>query len=962
MPVFNNMLAGASGGAGGGGGASERSLRFNSTNDTFLSRTPGSAGDRTKWTWAAWVKRSKLDSLQSLFTAARSGNETLLTLDPSNRLEFYNWTGGYAGRRTSTAVFRDCSAWYHVVLVWDTGNSTPADRIKFIINGVRIETFTTSQDPNPSAQSTINDAYSHRIGDYADNPNYNFNGYLADVYFIDGQALDHLAFTEFDTNGVLQPKAYSGTYGTNGFHLDFKDNSSKDALGYDAAGSNNWDVNNLTAVAGTQNYVTGSQPFKDSTAANRAWDSSNTSSSTSNAIGVDDIYWVDLGSNKSFNKVTFTVVGSGQSTDSSPNFILYHSTSSSSNGSSICNGGCTVTKVPTSSGSLPGTITAEFSEFAAQTARYIGITNGASSYGGTYTYSNFQVSSIIPASDNDSLVDSPINGTASTGGDPGGVTVGNYATWNPLTAASATYTQGNLLISSPSNDVFTTTQTVSSGKYYVEVEVMGAAGKIGIWNFDDTSGDITGEFGWSDGGAGYMFDKDGNKYNNQSAASYGNTYTSGNIIGIALDMDNGKVFFSIDGTFQNSGVPESGSNPAFSGLSGTFAFAVGSSLSGNAYTLNAGQRAFNTAAPSGYKSLNTANLPPPTIADGSKYFRAITRTGGGTNQSFTTLNPGLVWQKNRTDSSNHYIYDKVRGDNKYLDSQSNAQENSTSGAMAFSTNSYVVNSSFDWPSNKAIIDWVWDAGSSTVSNNDGTGTTNVQVRANPSIGFSIVTYTGGSSSPANSDSGDSFGHGLGAAPKLVICKKRSNGNSWPVYHASTTLGALVLDGTNAVDTASYLFAKKHPTSSVVFLGNNPEINSSSDNYVAYCFTPVAGYSAVGGFTNPSSSAGAYVHLGFKPAFLLIKCAENISSSSGSGDWIIKDTTRNPFNIPSDGNTLVANVPNAEDTHYSGGQAGIDILSNGFKIRHPNSGPAGDPGRLYIYYAVAEHPFKNARAR
>ncbi len=95
---------------------------------------------------------------------------------------------------------------------------------------------------------------------------------------------------------------------------------------------------------------------------------------------------------------------------------------------------------------------------------------------------------------------------------------------------------------------------------------------------------------------------------------------------------------------------------------------------------------------------------------------------------------------------------------------------------------------------------------------------------------------------------------------------------------------------------------------------------------------------------------------------MIKCAINISSSSSLGDWIIKDLSRSPFNNPSDGNTLVANVNNAEDNYYGAGQAAIDILSNGFKIRHPNSSPGGDPGRLYIYAAWAESPFKNSRAQ
>jgi len=134
-------------------------------------------------------------------------------------------------------------------------------------------------------------------------------------------------------------------------------------------------------------------------------------------------------------------------------------------------------------------------------------------------------------------------------------------------------------------------------------------------------------------------------------------------------------------------------------------------------------------------------------------------------------------------------------------------------------------------------------------------------------------------------------------------------------------------------------------------------NSGSD-YIAYCWHDVSGLQKFGSYENTSSTEGAFVELGFKPAVLIFKCAENISSSSGLGDWIIKDTTRSPINNPSDNNTLVLNVSNAEDGYYTDSQAAVDILSNGFKIRHPNRSRGGDTGRLYIYAAWAEAPAVN----
>lgn len=214
--IGSNVLAGASGqsAGGGAGGLIPRSLRFNSGDDSYLSRQPSTASDRKKWTWAGWVKRSRLGGNQSLFTAAYSANETLLVFDNSNRLVFWNFvSGSYAGQKTSTAVFRDCSAWYHIVLVWDSGNSTAADRIKIYVNGTRIDTFSTSVDPAQNTESIVNDVRSHRIGDYSENASYNLDGYQADVHFIDGQALAPTDFGETNTDNLWVPKAFAGTYG-----------------------------------------------------------------------------------------------------------------------------------------------------------------------------------------------------------------------------------------------------------------------------------------------------------------------------------------------------------------------------------------------------------------------------------------------------------------------------------------------------------------------------------------------------------------------------------------------------------------------------------------------------------------------------------------------------------------------------------------------------------------------------
>ena len=233
------------------------------------------------------------------------------------------------------------------------------------------------------------------------------------------------------------------------------------------------------------------------------------------------------------------------------------------------------------------------------------------------------------------------------------------------------------------------------------------------------------------------------------------------------------------------------------------------------------------------------------------------------------------------------------------------------------------------------------------------------VRANPTAGFSIVSYNSGSTN------GDyTLGHGLNAPPQFIIHKSRSSSNWW-VYHADVIddmTKYLQLNSTNAVATNSgNMWGASAPTSNVFGIRVGDLISQSQDA-IAYCWTSVEGFSSIGSFQNPSGD-GAFVFCGFKPKLIIAKCVKNISSSSGSGDWMIYDTSRLPFNNPADNNHLVANVANAEDGYYSSGQGAIDILSNGFKIRHQGSSPLGDPGRLYIYAAWAEVPFASqARAR
>jgi len=418
-------------------------------------------------------------------------------------------------------------------------------------------------------------------------------------------------------------------------------------------------------------------------------------------------------------------------------------------------------------------------------------------------------------------------------------------------------------------------------------------------------------------------------------------------------MDNGKVFFSKNGTFQNSGVPTSGANPAFSSLSGTFAFAVGSSVAGDAYTLNAGQRSFNTAAPAGFLSLNTANLPEPTIADGSKYFDSTIYTGNGSGQTITLTNSGFspdwVWIKSRNQSANHWLVDVVRGaDQRLITSGTQAEASGGSSVVSFTSTGFVLGTdsfSSTNENNDTYVAWTWDGGTSTVTNNDGSITS--QVRAQPSAGFSIVSYNSGSSA-----GNYTLGHGLNSAPQFIIHKSRSTSNWW-VFHSSVidnTAKYLQLNGTAAIATNSApMWGAALPTSSVFGVRVGDLIGTNQDA-IAYCFAPVNSYSAMGSYVGNGNADGPFVALSFRPAFVLTK------ASSAGGNWQIIDSTRSDFNLANDKLWPSQNYDENSATLGGAGADNIDILSNGFKLKTNNAGTNGS-GVTYIYYAVAENSFQ-----
>jgi hypothetical protein len=234
-----------------------RSLRFNAPDSAYLSRTPGSAGNRRTWTLSLWAKRSTLGAAyKMLFSAGSAANECSLrfTDSPADALEFYQYSGGgFNWRLVTTQVFRDPSAWYHIVAVVDSTQATSAERAKLYVNGAQVTTFGTASYPTQNYDSLVNSTVEHGIGRVS--AAQYFDGLLAECHLIDGSALTPSSFAETNaTTGQWVPKAYTGSYGTNGFKLDFSNNASTTTVSQDSSGNNNhWTANNISVTAGAGN-------------------------------------------------------------------------------------------------------------------------------------------------------------------------------------------------------------------------------------------------------------------------------------------------------------------------------------------------------------------------------------------------------------------------------------------------------------------------------------------------------------------------------------------------------------------------------------------------------------------------------------------------------------------------------------------------------------------------------------
>jgi hypothetical protein len=541
----------------------------------------------------------------------------------------------------------------------------------------------------------------------------------------------------------------------------------------------------------------------------------------------------------------------------------------------------------------------------------------------TWTVNNISVTAGVTY---DSMTDVPTLTSA---------TASNYCVGNPLSVgANTSLSNGNLSGTLTGSGGWAgSIGGLTSGKWYYEATVTANSGNS-MWVGFLSDVYTLNNNAWSFSTQTALYANDGRNGNN---ASYGATWTTNDVIGIALDISTSSGSI----TFYKNGVSQ---GVMFSSLTSSAVWRplISGGGTGTTIAMNFGQRPFAYTPPTGFVALNTFNLAASTIVKGNLYFDTSLYTGNGSTQTVTnsgSMQPDLVWSKQRNTTGDHALFDSVRGTTKRLRSNTTDVEDTLSGVTSFNADGFSLGSSYN-ANTITYAAWQWKAGGAAVSNTD--GSISAQVSANPTAGFSVLTYTG---TGANA----TIGHGLGVAPSMVIFKRRDLAEGWGVYHRS--LGntyVLLLESTSAQQgpSATY-FNSTSPSSTVISLGTWSRLNTSSRTYVAYCFAEIAGFSKFGSYVGNNSADGPFVYTGFRPAFLLRK-----GINTAGINWSIIDDSRNPFNVA---NSLL--LPNTNGAETTGGE--VDFLSNGFKLRSTSFSISGE---TYIYMAFAENPFKNSLAR
>jgi len=661
-------------GTGGGGSADyllAKSLRFRSSASAYLNRTLTTPTNNKIWTWSGWVKRGKLGAAQDLFGGGSSATSySYIGFQSTDVIRIWSLVSSSIQIDCSTtAVFRDPAAWYHVVLVVDTTQATNSSGVKLWVNGVQ-QTLTFStyvQNSNTYLNSaalhsiaTLN--YTAAITDY-------FDGEMAEINFVDGQALAPTAFGAYSIYNQWLPIRYAGTYGTNGFYLPFTGSTTSTAYSGAFNGSTQYLslANNTLLSFGSGDFTIEGWVYANALGSYNAifgqWLDSG--STVNNSYVLESVgstmffYWVSgttlygpatLGTITTGAWIHYAICRSGSTLYPFKNGVLgttvsitqtlnspttnvtvggqiagagywdgYISNLRVVKGTAVYTTTFTPSTVPLTAIANTSLLTLQNATIVDNSGNSLAITNFNAV---TTTVQSPFVTSMIAADSSGNGNNWSTNNISLTGGSTydsltdvptlTSTTVANYCVINPLqVAANSTISDGNLkavAVGAGTHKTQYATMGASTGKFYWETtwSVCGGSGGCGTGvGFNQANSPLS----YLGIGNSYSYNNyTGEKVNNGTATAYGNSWTSGVVIGCAIDMTNGKIWWSKNGTWQASGDPAAGTNAAFTGLTGTFVPGWSFYDANDSYTPNFGQQPFVYTAPSGFLPLNTFNI------------------------------------------------------------------------------------------------------------------------------------------------------------------------------------------------------------------------------------------------------------------------------------------------------------------------------------------------------------------
>ena len=890
--------SGAAGGGGGGGFDIGNSLRFRGAQS--LSRVFAQNNSLTN-TISMWFKRGELSTTQTVICLDNGGNNIPFNLQADDEIRVYPGSGGGTIMDT-TAVFRDPSAWYHYCInsttMWING--------EVVLTGDMFGNYTATDDVF--------------IGTYGINNMEFFDGYLADVYLISGQDLQPTAFGRENDNGIWVPRAidFNGTYGTNGFHLDFAD---PDDLGADRSGNGN----DFTATGFNTDPV--------------GIFSNDLTATDDGTVIEPTMAFTDNGTSTSTDPGGIGIVFTPDPAISCTTFGVQHQ---EQNMTVSINGGdaqpCVGANGEWTDFNVPG---------GEVTSVEVNITSSSDVQWCRTRLNGAGVLVNNTGTDYDLMQDSPTQ---------------NYATLNPISAnLGAAPQDANLTVGvTTTNPPSTIAMPRNSGQYYFEAGPLNVTNTstgrgIGLLgpNRAITSAGIfnaaVGNWAAYTSNATNLALMDGT---NGTGTTIGiSIFNTGEILRIAYNSDTGEAWLGVDGIWFDAALDHTdvGTNPTWTGIDMEVFGTAYVDTTGQPLPINYGQKPFVYTPPAGYERWQTQNLPEPTILNGRDHFDVITYAGNNDQQreiDGLDFAPGLVWIKQRDGSSTHSLQDTVRGAgaNSLRPDTSNAEG---VGAAAngfidrFDDDGFRLNRGTDpggrVNSNGAnYVAWCWRAGGAAEANGDGSIAS--QVSANTAAGFSIVSYTG------NSTAGATVGHGLGATPDFFILKNRDSDNTnWVVWHSALPNPGedyLRLNTTSGtIQDAFGKWGNGEPDANIITLG--PDLDVNRDDMIAYCWHSVPGYSAFDSYTGNGDDDGVFIHLGFRPTFFLWKRTDGDPAS-----WGMIDSTRNLSNPL--GSQLFPNENSGESDFTI-----CDFLSNGVKMR--NNFRDTNQGNI-VYAAFAENPF------